>query len=144
MSVLLSKSDAALTVTPETTIHDVVQAMEDRGVAAAIVVERDRPIGIFTTRDLMSRVVLRDLDAERARVGEVMTSKLVVVRADTDPVEARQRMIEHAVRHLPVVDGDGRVLGMLTMRRLLEDEADVLRSEATSLENYAGYDGATG
>jgi CBS-domain-containing membrane protein len=66
------------------------------------------------------------------------------MRAHHDVEDAKQRMIGMRVRHLPIVDDDGRVLGMLTMRKLLEEEADVLRSEATSLENYAGYDGATG
>ena len=55
-----------------------------------------------------------------------------------------ERMLEKNVRHLPIVDADGRVLRMLTMRHLLEEEADELRSEATGLENYASYDGATG
>jgi len=73
-----------------------------------------------------------------------MTAPMITIHVDADPREAKQRMWEKRVRHMPIVDGDGRVLGMLTMRRLLEEEADVLRSEATSLENYAAYDGATG
>jgi CBS domain-containing protein len=128
----------------EATVFEVVRAMDEKNVGATLVVHHGRAVGIFTTRDLMTRVVLRDLDPKTARVGDVMTTRLITIRAHRDVDDAKQRMLGNRVRHLPIVSDDGRVLAMLTLRRLIEEEADVLRSEAMSLENYASYDGATG
>jgi CBS domain-containing protein len=144
MSVLLSKAETPLMVPTDATVFDVVRAMDERNAGAALVMQRGRALGIFTTRDLMTKVVLHGLDPKKAKVGDAMTGRLVTIRPHHDLDEAKQRMLGRRVRHLPIMDDDGRVLGMLTMRRLLEEEADVLRSEAISLENYAGYDGATG
>ena len=144
MGVLLTSAERASTVTRDTKVFDVVREMSERGVAAALVTHDDRPIGIFTLRDLMTRVVLRDLDAKTTTVGAVMTPTVLTVSPDTTPAEAKQTMLDRRVRHLPVVGADGRILGVVTMRRLLEEEADVLRSEATGLANYAAYDDSTG
>lgn len=144
MSVLMGKAESATIVPSTTSVFEVVRRMEEGDTGAVVVARDGEPIGIFTSRDVMKRVVLAGLDAKRVPVGEAMTKPMFTLGVDADPHEAWQRMLERRVRHLPLVDGDGRVVGMLTMRRLLEEEADVLRSEATSLENYASYDGATG
>ena len=144
MSVLLTRAARALTVTRDTNVFDVVKAMADCGVGAALVMHGQRPAGIFTGRDLMTRVVLQGRDAKATAVGTVMTPTVLTVSSDAAPADAKRLMLEHHVRHLPLVRSDGAVLAMVTMRRLLEEEADVLRSEAEGLENYAGYDDATG
>jgi CBS domain-containing protein len=92
----------------------------------------------------MSRVILEKIDTEKTPVSEVMTAPIIPIDMNCEPAEAIRLMLKHHIRHLPVVDAEGKFLAMLSIRHLLRDEVEILRSEAKALENYAGYDGATG
>jgi CBS domain-containing protein len=145
MSVLLNKANRPAVSVPKTAkVIDAVNVMVEHKVGAAIVLEDGKPIGIFSERDVMTRVLSRKLDPATTPVSEVMTSPVVPIASNADPLEAIQLMREKHIRHLPVVDGDGKVLGMLSIRHLLAEEAESLRSQAIGLQNYAGYDGASG
>lgn len=145
MSVLLNKTNRPAVSVPKTaTVIEAVNAMVQGKVGAAIVLEAGRPAGIFTERDVMTRVLSRNLDPKTTPVAEVMTTPVVPIDVSADPADAMKMMLEKHIRHLPVVDADGKVLGMLSIRHLLHEEAERLRSEAIGLQNYAGYDGATG
>ena len=145
MSVLLNKANRpAVSVSKTATVMDAVNVMVEHKVGAAIVLENGRPIGIFSERDVMTRVLSRKLDPNTTPVSEVMTSPVVPIDQKADPLEAIQLMRDKHIRHLPVVDGEGKVVGMLSIRHLLHEEAESLRSQAIGLQNYAGYDGASG
>jgi CBS domain-containing protein len=145
MSVLLNKANRpAVSVLKTAKVIDAVNVMVEHKVGAAIVLENGRPIGIFSERDVMTRVLSRKLDPATTPVAEVMTSPVVPIASDADPLEAIQLMRDKHIRHLPVVDAEGKVVGMLSIRHLLHEEAESLRSQAIGLQNYAGYDGASG
>ena len=145
MSSLLNKANRpAVSVAKTATVIDAVNVMVEHKVGAAIVLENGKPIGIFSERDVMTRVLSRKLDPATTPVSEVMTSPVVPISSNADPLEAIQLMREKHIRHLPVVDGEGKVVGMLSIRHLLHEEAESLRSQAIGLQNYAGYDGASG
>jgi CBS domain-containing protein len=113
-------------------------------VGALLVLEGERPAAIFTERDLMIKIVLAGRDPERTRVEEVMTSPVVTIHEEAEVDAAVRLMLRAHIRHLPLVDGEGAVQGMLSMRHLVGDEIDELRHSVTVLEAYLGYDGATG
>jgi CBS domain-containing protein len=145
MSVLLNKANRPAVSVPKTAkVIDAVNVMVENKVGAAIVMENGKPAGIFTERDVMTRVLHRKLDPATTPISEVMTSPIVPIDFRADPLEAIQLMREKHIRHLPVVDAEGKVVGMLSIRHLLAEEAESLRSQAIGLQNYAGYDGASG
>jgi CBS domain-containing protein len=144
-SVLLNKaSKPPFGVPREITVLDAVRLMTDKRVGAALIIDDGRPAGIFTERDLMTKVVAQGKDPARVRVGEVMTSPVVPVRVDADVDDALHLMLQRHIRHLPLVDLEGKVVGMLSIRNLMEDQIDSLRNEVSGLAAYAGYDGASG
>jgi CBS domain-containing protein len=144
-SVLFNKaSKPAFSVPREITVLDAVRLMVDKRVGAALIADDGRPAGIFTERDLMNKVVAQGKDPARVRVGEVMTSPVIPVRVDADVEDALQIMLERHIRHLPLVDPEGKVLGMLSIRNLMADQIDSLRHEVSGLAAYAGYDGGGG
>jgi CBS domain-containing protein len=132
------------TVEPGATVLDAVQAMAEEGVGAVAVVERGQLRGIFTERDLMLRVVLRDRDPQKTCIADVMTSPAETASEETTAEEAFNRMLERHVRHLPVVGEDGRLLGMLSLRNLLEHMVEDLQHELHSLDQYLSNDGPGG
>jgi len=97
----------------------VVAAMSEANRGAVLVYDDDRLVGIFTERDVMTRLDHGELDWLHVRVGDVMTPNPMVITASESVAVAIQRLHEGRRRHLPVVDDGGAVLSLLSIRDLL-------------------------
>lgn len=120
---------------PEAMVIDVAVAMSEGRVGAIPIIEGERLVGIFSERDLMTRVVVAGKDPQQTRVEEVMTHKVVVASIDESVERCLEKMQRAGCRHLPVVQ-DGRVISMLSMRDLLRDEIEEQEEEIRSLRSY--------
>jgi CBS domain-containing protein len=100
--------------------------------------------GIFTERDVLMKMSLTGFAAAETPIREVMTTPVEMATPDTAPGTALSTMVERHYRHLPVVDETGRLLGMLSIRNLLQWRVDDLTQELDSLEQYAANDGPGG
>jgi len=98
----------------------------------------------ISERDLMLRVVSEKLDPEQTHIRDVMTSPVVTVRRDATADDALKLMIEKHIRHLPIVDRDGKLAGMISIRNLLHDKVEDLTGQLDSLEAYFTADGCGG
>lgn len=116
-----------VTVIPtDTTIDTAAQIMADLDVGALPVGEVDSvPEGILTGRDILLRVVAPRRDPRTTRAGEVMSRDLVCCRGEDEVEAVRREMERHQIRRMPVVDGEGRMIGMLA-------ESDLTRASAAS------------
>jgi CBS domain-containing protein len=117
--------------TPTTTVFDVIWAMAEHGASAVVVVdERRHPVGIFTERDNLLRVTLQRRDMEETAIAEVMTSPVDAVYPETSVKDALACMVRNHFHHLPIVDAQNRLVGIvsarsLLLRRLGEKSADL-------------------
>jgi CBS domain-containing protein len=119
-------------------VRTAARRMVERNIGAAAVVDGGQLSGIFSERDLMSRVVAPGLDPDSTAVGDVMTRELVVIEPQADLDTALQQMHSIGSRHLPVVE-NGKLVGMLSIRDLLEvDDADQ-RRKAKFLRDLVTY-----
>ena len=107
-----------LTVEPSDTIGEAAEKMTQHGVGAVVVSDFGRMIGIFTERDLM-RAVAGRVHSSEARVREWMTADPLTATAEMDVEDAAQVMLEHNFRHLPIVDENGAVIGLVSLRRVV-------------------------
>jgi len=112
--VLESKGGGVETVSPYTTVLAAVQKMNDRKIGALLVTESNRPVGIFTERDVLVRVVAAGLDPDTTQVNEVMTRNPVVVRSEVSVTQAMLVSTGRRCRHLPVID-DGGLRGLISI-----------------------------
>lgn len=113
---------SVLTVDPTASIGEAAEKMIEAGVGAVVVVEdMARIVGIVTERDLMRAVAQRARAAE-ARVRQWMTESVVTIEPDTEIKDAARMMFEKNFRHLPVVNKDGRLMGIASLRRLSQHE----------------------
>lgn len=105
-------------VAPEDTLGEVAEQMTAVNVGAVIVKDYGRMIGILTERDLLKAMAAR-VHTSEARVRQWMTEDPLTASADADAEEAAQIMLEHGFRHLPVVDENGAVAGIVSLRRVV-------------------------
>ena len=114
----------------ENSAEQAIRTMLDRHVGAvAVIDEEQRVAGIFTERDVLRRLSLSQRDPASTPVREVMTTPVEMATRATTPSEAVATMLERHYRHLPIVDDDGRLLGMLSIRNVLEAKIDTLTQQ---------------
>lgn len=94
-------------------IVEAAKLMKSEDVGSIPVTEGDRLVGIVTDRDIAVRVVAEGKDVQTVTVGEIASKDLVTVDPQQDLDEALRLMAEHQVRRLPVVEEDGRLVGIL-------------------------------
>src|SRR6516164_6904665 len=117
-------------VTVEASVADAIRTMLDQRVGAVGVVDREgRVAGIFTERDVLRKLSLSRLDPEATPVRDLMTTPVEMATQETGPGEAMATMVERHFRHLPVVDSNSKLLGILSIRNLLEWRIDALTQE---------------
>jgi CBS domain-containing protein len=103
---------------PEDSVEEAVARMQQQQVGYVLLCRRDQLVGIFTERDLLRRVLAPGLDLS-IRLEACMTPSPVTV-SPTEPIAAAvRRMVEGGYRHLPVVDSDGRPLGVLSVNGVI-------------------------
>ena len=129
----------------EASVADAIHKMLDHHVGAVAVVDSDfRVAGIFTERDVLRKMALSRLDPQTTPVRELMTTPVEMATQNTGSSEALNTMLERHFRHLPVADENGKLLGILSIRNLLEWRVDDLSRELEALEQYVSNDGPGG
>lgn len=120
-------------------VRDVATTMTENNIGAVAVLDPGGVlVGLFSERDLMTRVVAPGLDPEKTSVSSVMTRELAVADPGDDVDLCLQKMTALNCRHLPVVS-DGSLIGMISLRDLLSVENQSSRARATFLNELVIY-----
>jgi len=145
MNVLNLCDPEAAAVPVEATVADAIRKMLDFHVGAVAIVDSERRVaGIFTERDVLRKFSLSGRDPDQTPVRELMTTPVELATSQTGPDEALVTMVERHFRHLPIVDNNARLLGMLSIRNVLEWRIDDLNRAVGSLEQYVSNDAPGG
>ena len=115
-------------ITPETTAREAAQLMKTEDVGSLPIVEDGRLVGVITDRDLAIRALAEGRGAETA-VTEIASKDLVTVDPQQSLEEAARLMAEHQVRRLPVVEEDGRLVGVLAQADVAQAGHDTLTGD---------------
>jgi CBS domain-containing protein len=129
-----------VSASPDDTVLAAAQLMTERGIGGLVVREGNALVGIFTERDILRRIVGGQRDPATTRVREAMTAPVLTVSPETKVVECRAMFTDRRIRHLPVLDADGSVCGVVTSGDVLAFEADEARATVEHLESYV-YNG---
>jgi CBS domain-containing protein len=109
-----------ITTNEQMTIEDAVKILFEKHVGALVITSDKRKCkGIFTERDAL-RSVARKIPLN-TQLMNVMSKNVITVRKDASFAKAKSLMISHGIRHLPVVDEEGHLAGMLTLRSVLDE-----------------------
>jgi len=133
MSLLEWCDEGPATVSVLATVADAIQMMMDKDVGAVAVIDEQGIVaGMFTERDILAKFALSGRDAKTTPVRDLMSPMVEMATDETTPAEAFKVMLERHYRHLPVVDERGKVLGILSIRNILEARIDDLLEELES------------
>lgn len=113
--VLSSKGAGVMTIGAGASVLEAAQLMNEQRIGGLVVTERDQVAGIFTERDVLQRVVAKQLDPAATTVGEVMTSEIVCGESSMSIEEARNIFMNRRIRHLPIVDANGQLEGVISL-----------------------------
>ena len=135
-SILTGRSGAIASVGRTATVRDAVALLADRRIGALPVVEDGRPVGVYSERDLLRCVHEHGVDVLDRPVADVMTAPPVTVMPDTSVLVALSLMTRRRIRHLPVVDGGGRMVDFISIGDLVKHRMNRIESDAESLRDY--------
>jgi CBS domain-containing protein len=113
--ILNRKGSHVWSIGPDATVLQAAMLMNEHKIGALVVLQAGRLVGVFTERDVLQRVVAEGRDPTQTTVEQVMTTEVACCGLLTSIDEARTAMKERRVRHLPVIDDEGRLLGMVSI-----------------------------
>ncbi len=141
-AILNQKSGEIFSITPNATVFEAIEMMDNKNVGALLVMDGKKLVGMFSERDYTRKIVLRGKRSRETRVAEIMSTNLTVTHS-REPVEKCLRlMTDKRIRHLPVLDGD-KVVGVISIGDLVKWVISCQSATIAHLENYisGGYTG---
>jgi CBS domain-containing protein len=130
MSLLKWCDEGPATVSLLATVEEAIQTMTDKTVGAVAVIDEQGIVaGMFTERDVLAKFALSGRDPKSTPVRELMSSIVEMATEETTPSEALAVMLERHYRHMPIVDEHGKILGICSIRNILEARVDDLLAQ---------------
>jgi CBS domain-containing protein len=133
--ILREKGTKVQSIDPNENVYEALRQMDEHGIGALLVMEGNKPIGLFSERDYARKLALRGLRSRETAVKTIMSSPLLTISPDASVQEALSIMTEKFIRHLPVIDGSG-VIGMVSIGDLVKAVIQDQQSLIEQLESY--------
>ena len=114
-------------ISPEKSIRESARQMRVEHVGSLVVVDQDgKPIGMLTDRDITIEGVARGVDVDQTTVRDLMTAPVVTATESEGMVTALARMREFGIRRLPIIDSEGKLVGVVTNSNLIKELSELL------------------
>jgi len=133
--VIARKGSEVATICPDATALEAADLMNARRIGALCVVEGDTLVGMFTERDLLTRVVSARVNPGNAKVRDLMTSQVITCGLDGKTEDCVAVMSHEHIRHLPVVE-DGKLVGLISTGDLMALKVDEKQAFIDDLYQY--------
>ena len=133
--VLRRKGDEVYSVGPLATVIDAVNVMNDHHVGSVLVIEGGFPVGVFSERDVLVRVVAAHRDPRQTLVRDVMTTRLHTAMPDDTLLDVMRLMTERRCRHVPVMEGE-TLVGLVSIGDITKATQHNHRQEVRELSSY--------
>lgn len=121
---------------PDDTVYEALKLLAEYEVGALMVMDRGNLVGVLSERDYTRKIALQGRSSKDTRVADIMTRDVLYVNPQTTTHQCMALMSEKRIRHLPVIEKDGTVLGMISIRDILDDIIADHEETIAQLENY--------
>jgi CBS domain-containing protein len=129
----LATLKAPVTVAPAASIRSAIASMNEHSAGCVLVEEGKRLVGIFTERDVLTKIVGATIDIDRTPVATMMTRDPETLSPDDRVSFALNKMSVGGFRHIPLVDDDGRPVGVVSMRNVVDFMVELFRPDVLNL-----------
>ena len=133
--ILKIKGSKVWTISKDASLLDALTLLREKKIGALVVMDGDKPAGIFSERDYVQRVDIAHQQPAAIRVDSIMTKNIVTVEPGQSVNECMELMTEKHIRHLPVLE-DGRLVGIISIGDVVKDMIEELQFMVKQLENY--------
>ena len=134
-NILQKKGNAVFSVSPDSSVYDALEDLEEKNLGSLVVVENGKLIGVFTERDYARKVILKGRSSKETLVRDIMSSSPIFVHPDNSLDDCMQLMTDKFIRHLPVLEND-ELIGVVSIgdivRYIIYDKDFIIEN----LEHY--------
>jgi len=109
---------SVITIDRGDSVLEAAKMMSEKRIGCIVVMDEKKPVGIATERDILRRVVAKDLDASKVKMKDIMSKPLITINGNTQIINTIRIMQKNNVRHLPIIE-KGKLIGIVTQRDLL-------------------------
>jgi len=134
--ILKQKGGRIWSIHPSATVYDAIALMADKQIGSLLVMENSRLLGMLSERDYARKVILRGRSSKDTRVDEIMISDPVTIDPDCPIDDAMRVMTENRVRHLPIIEDRGTVVGIVSIGDLVKW---IITSHQETIEQLQSY-----
>lgn len=134
--LLAAKSGQLAVVSPRDTVFHALSVMADHDIGALLVMDGEQLVGIFSERDYARKIILHGKSSKETLVREIMSDKVAYATPAHSLDECMALMTEKRFRHLPVLEPDGKVVGMISIGDLVKETISAQQFLIAELERY--------
>ncbi len=134
--ILDHKGSQVWSISPDAMMFEALKLMAEKEVGALLVLEEGKIQGIVSERDYARKIILHGKSSKETKVKEIMTSNVICISPETHVDECMAIMIEKKVRHLPVEDNKGNLLGIISIGDVVKAVIDNKEYEIEELVRY--------
>ncbi len=135
--LLMQKGRDIITIAPTATVYEAIELMDAKNIGSLLILNAHGKIaGIFAERDAFRKVLLAGKSAKEVPVKAVMTKKVIYISPETTVDECMALMTQKRIRHMPVLDQEQKVLGIISIGDLVKFVASEQDAMIRNLEKY--------
>jgi CBS domain-containing protein len=139
-TLLRQKGGDIFSLPSDASVYSAIELMADKHVGALLVVDNGRLAGVISERDYARKIILKGRASNNTFVREIMTPNPITIRCETTVDEAMRTMTENRIRHLPVVNSQGQLAGVLSIGDLVSWIVSAQDETIAHLEHYIAGD----
>jgi len=133
--LLQKKGNAVFSVTPDSSVYDALEYLEEKNLGCLVVLENETLIGVFTERDYARKVILKGRSSKETSIRDIMSSSPIFVDCDTSIGDCMELMTDKFIRHLPVLE-NGKLVGLISIGDIVKF---IINEKDFIIENLEHY-----
>ena len=123
-------------VSPQASVRQALELMADKNIGALLVLDAARLVGMFSERDYARKVALKGKSSIDTQVQDIMTTEVICMKSGDSITQCMQSMTDRHIRHLPVLDGQQQVIGMVSIGDVVRE---ILQEQTHTIEQLKSY-----
>jgi len=134
--ILADKGDNIWSIGPDESVFEAIKLLAEKEIGAIAVTDGGRLIGIVSERDYARQIILKGRSSENTRIRDIMSTEVITAKPDQEVRECMELMTEKRVRHLPIIDDENNLIGMISIGDLVRAIIAEQASTIGDLEKY--------